>query len=470
MGALDTAARHWQVARAAWAEQRQAEKSGSRRENARANELAFLPAALEVTETPAAPLGRAIMLAICLFFAIAIAWASIGEMDIIATAQGKIIPSERVKVIQPLESGIVRAIHVRDGQGVAAGDVLVELDPTGSEADRARLAEELVTAEIEAARLSALLTKAPVTAFSPPDGAPAALVQLHRAYLESELSQHQAERAALEGEIQRRRAELSTIAAGVHRLEKKLSKVRERVEGRRKLYAKGLVPKLTFAEEEEQLFDAEGQLDVEKKRLFETRASLTSARAQRAQMEAEWRRSIHERRADASNRAQAARQELIKASERNRQQTLTAPVAGTVQQLDVHTIGGVVTPAQPLMQIVPAGAELEVEALVLNKDIGFVHKGQEAELKVESFPFTKYGTIAGNVRHVYADAVENEQTGLAYPARIAMAKTTMLVKDRQVNLTPGMAITVEIKTGKRKIIDYILAPLQEYQDESLREQ
>jgi len=113
---------------------------------------------------------------------------------------------------------------------------------------------------------------------------------------------------------------------------------------------------------------------------------------------------------------------------------------------------------------------LEVEELVLNKDIGFVHKAQEAELKVESFPFTKYGTIDGRVRHVYADAVENEQTGLAYPARIAMARTTMLVKDKHVNLTPSMSITVEIKTGKRKIIDYILAPLQEYQDESLREQ
>ena len=148
-----------------------------------------------------------------------------------------------------------------------------------------------------------------------------------------------------------------------------------------------------------------------------------------------------------------------------------APVATpTVQQLDVHTVGGVVTPAQPLMQIVPAGAQLEVEAMVLNKDIGFVREGQEAVLKIESLPFTKYGTIDGEVRYIYKDAIENEQTGLTYPARVAMAKTVMNVDGTPVNLTPGMNVTVEIKTGKRRIIDYVLAPLQRYQSESLREQ
>ena len=470
MGLFSTLSHHWQVARAAWSEQRELDAAGKARHDTRAHELAFLPAALEITETPAAPLGRAIMVAICAFFAIAIGWASYGEMDIIATAQGKIIPSQRVKVIQPLETGIVRAIRVRDGQSVKAGDILIELDPTGAEADSARLSDDLISALTELARLKALLADDPEVAFAPPEGTPKAMIDLHRAYLNSQRQQHAAERASLDGEIVRRQAEIRTIAAGITRLRNKLEKVRERVEGARKLYRRGVVAKLKLSEQEEELFDVEGQLEVEKRRHAETQAALTSARAQRNKMEAEWRRDIHAKQAEAGQRASGAEQELIKAAERNRQQTLKAPVAGTVQQLQTHTVGGVVTPAQALMQIVPAGAELEVEVMVLNKDIGFVHKGQTAELKVESFPFTKYGTIDGQVRHVYADAVEDERSGLAYPARITMAKTTILVKDKQVKLTPGMSITVEIKTGKRKIIDYILAPLQEYQDESLREQ
>ena len=209
---------------------------------------------------------------------------------------------------------------------------------------------------------------------------------------------------------------------------------------------------------------------MERRRLVETEAALTSARARLAETEAEFRRQSHAGIAQVRRREASIEQELIKAAERNRLQTLTAPVAGTVQQLAVHTIGGVVTPAQPLMQIVPAGATLEIEAMVLNKDIGFVREGQAATLKIESFPFTKYGTIDGRVRQIYKDAVEREGLGLAYPARVTMARTTMNVDGRTVRLSPGMAVTVEIKTGKRRVIDYILAPLKRYQDESLREQ
>ena len=144
-------------------------------------------------------------------------------------------------------------------------------------------------------------------------------------------------------------------------------------------------------------------------------------------------------------------------------------MAGVVQQLAVHTVGGVVTPAQELMVIVPADSRIEVESMVLNKDIGFVHSGQEAEIKVESFPFTRYGTIVGEVKFVSRDAVADETLGLVYPARMKMAKTTILSGSTEVPLAPGMAVTVEIKTGKRRLIEYLLAPLQRYRDESLRE-
>jgi len=470
MGALTTLKHHASVARSAWQEQNEARQQLKSIGSSKRDELAFMPAAIEITDTPARPLGRIIMISICAFTIIALGWAAIGEMDIIATSQGKIIPSERVKIIQPLESGVVRAILIKDGQHVNAGDVLVELDPTGSEADREKLAKELMTIEVELARLTALLQPDPLNAFFPPDDTPKSLVQLHLAYLKSEVQQQRSERASLDGEISRREAEVRTVNAGIKRLERKLTKVRERAESSRQLFEKGIVAKLAYGEAEEELSDVEGELDVEQRRLTESRASLRSAKAQAAQKRAEFQRDIYAREAEARNRATSIEQELIKAVERKRLLTLRAPISGRIQQLDVHTIGGVVTPAQPLMQIVPENSEIEVEALILNKDIGFVHATQDAEIKVESFPFTKYGTIDGHVRQVYADAVEKENIGLAYPARISMAKSTILVSDKQVELTPGMAVTIEIKTGKRKIIDYILAPLQEYQDESLQEQ
>ncbi len=470
MGLPATLAHHTEILVAAWKDQRSKELSLKGTGKARRNELKFLPAALEITDTPASPMGRYLALAICTFFAITIGWAVVGEMDIIATAQGKIIPSQRVQTIQPLEPGVVRAIHVVDGSQVKAGDVLVELDPTGSGADRTRLFQELITARTELARLSALLTKDPKDAFSPPKQAAEDLVALNRAYLLSQVRQHKAERASYASEIVRSRAEIETITAGIERLGRKLASVSKRVEGNRQLLDKGIVAALKFAEMEEELFDVEGQLEVERRRLFEANASLASTKAQSQKVEAEWMRDVHAQRAEVRQRAASIEQELIKAVDREKLQTLTSPVDGTVQQLEVHTIGGVVVEAQPLMQIVPADSELEIEAMIMNKDIGFVHETQEAELKVESFPFTKYGTIEGLVRQVYADAVEDEQLGLAYPARISMAETTMLVGEKYIQLTPGMAVTVEIKTGKRKIIDYILAPLQEYQNEGLREQ
>lgn len=470
MGALTTLKHHAEVARAAWKDQKETRKNTGTVGTAKRDELAFLPAAVEITETPARPLGRAVLLSICAFTAIAITWASIGEMDIIATSQGKIIPSERLKMIQPLETGVVRVIHVKDGQSVKKGDLLIELDPTGSEADRERLFQEEITARTELARLNALLSDDPVKTYKAPEGAPPALVELHRAYLMSQLQQHKAERATLEGEISRAKAEIRTTTAGINRLVTKFGKVKQRIDDNRRLYEKGVLPKLTFNEMEEEESDVAGQLEVERQRLSESQASLRSARAQYAEKEAAFTRDVHQQKSEVQQRAKSIEQELVKAVERKRQQTLTAPVDGTIQQLDVHTVGGVVTPAQPLMQIVPANSKIEIEAKILNKDIGFVRKGQQAEIKIESFPFTKYGTIDGVVRHVYADAVEDEQNGLAYPARISMARTTMLVGTKTANLSPGMSVTIEIKTGKRRIIDYILAPLQEYQDESLKEQ
>ena len=456
---------YWGIAKEALRLERESPAQVKRRRQ----ELEFLPAVLEVVDSPPSPLGRGILITIAVFFVIAVTWSIVGQVDIIATAQGKVIPSGKVKVIQPLETGVVRTIHVHDGQHVKAGDVLVELNPTGAAADEARFQRELMTARVNIARLEALLFDEPLDVFYPPEDAPEDLVTRNLRHLESALAERNAKLEAIDNEVLQRRAEIRTTTVEFKRLKLILPNVRERVEKRRELLEKGYTPRLDFLELEQELFDTEQKMLAADSKLNELQAALRATTSRRDQLIAENRRTTQDQLAEVTARADSLEQELIKAQDRNRLQTLTAPVDGVVQQLAIHTEGGVVTPAQELMTVVPAGDNIEIEAMVLNKDIGFVLDGQDAEVKVESFPFTKYGTLHADVRTVSRDAVLDEQQGWVYPARFNLWETEIVVGDKYVQLTPGMSVTVEIKTGKRKMIQYLLAPLQEYQDESLRE-
>jgi hemolysin D len=220
---------------------------------------------------------------------------------------------------------------------------------------------------------------------------------------------------------------------------------------------------------EQELVEYEGQLAVQRAKVIEAEATLEAAKSRLQTTHVEFRRTILSELVEAEQQTNSLEQELIKAKEKARHQKLIAPVSGKVQELAIHTIGGVVTPAQELLSIVPADSGLEIEVKVQNKDIGFVHEEQEVEIKIDSFPFTKYGTIHGTVLSLSRDSIEDEQQGLVYPARISMNRTDIQSGDKMIELTPGMSVTVEIKTGKRQLIQYLLAPLQEYQDESLRE-
>jgi len=459
--------KHWDVFRQALRDEKNAK--GNESNKGKTHELAFLPAVLEVTETPASPLGRATMLAIICFFMIAVFWAMIGEIDIIATAQGKIVPTARVKLIQPLESGIIRAIRVTDGQAVKKGDVLIELDPTGTEADRFRLAQELITMETEVARLVALLQKNPIKSFAPPKEASADLIRQSGAFLDSQFEEHQATLAALDGSVVQRRAEIRGIQGKISSVKKILPNLKERVNKRLELVKKGILARLPYLELEQEYLEYQQRLVTQNSELEKARTALNTDQAKRRQVAAEFRRDILAQLSEIRKQAATIRQELIKASDRSRLQNLTTPVDGVVQQLAVHTIGGVVTPAQQLMVVVPANSGLEIEAMILNKDKAWVTINQDAEIKVESFPFTKFGTIDGKVAIVSGDAVQDENLGLVYPIRVTMAKTTILSGSEHVTLSPGMNVTIEVKTGKRKLIEYLLAPLQRYQDESMRE-
>ncbi len=462
------------------------------RERREKNEIAFLPAALEIVETPPSPIGRAIGATLIVIFCAALMWASFGHVDIVASAPGKIVPSGRVKLIQPFETGVVRAIHVHDGQSVKAGDVLVELDPTVTTAEQEHIRSDLIAAQLDIARLRAALSDSdnPESVFQPPSGANSDLIALERKFLAKQTEENRAKLASLDRQRAQKEAERATIAATIQKLEATEPLIQQRVDIRKYLADKELGSRLTYLETLQQLTENEKDLVVQQSRMQEADAAMAAITELRAQADAEFRRALFGELAEAERKAGGLADDLAKAEQRTKLQLLTAPVDGVVQQLSVHTVGGVVTPAQQLAVVVAADAVLEVEAMVSNRDIGFVHPGDDAQIKIDTFNFTRYGLLHGRVVSVSPDAIvrENPQDRnndrpkgsegdssepkgqeFVYSARVSLDRTQIQVDGGVANLSPGMAVTVEIKTGSRAVISYLLSPLLRYQHESMHE-
>ncbi len=454
------------------------------------SETEFLPAALEIVETPPAPISRAIAGTIILFFIVTLLWACFGSVDIIATAQGKIVPTGRTKVIQPLESGVVRAIHVQDGQAVKAGDVLVEIDSTINEAERDRLNKAYIEEEIHIAGLKAALAldSDPIASFISPDGASETQIATEKSLLMNQVQEIRAKLEGLDQQIAQQQGNQAAVQSTINKLNESIPYLQKRAEAREYLSKKGYGSKLEYLATQQDLVEHQQDLQIQQGRLSEANGAVASLQEQRKQAEAEYQHKTLDELTQTEQKASSLQEQLVQAAEKFRLQTLTAPVDGTVQQLAVHTEGGVVTPAQILMAIVPADSHLEIEAMIPNKDIGFVHPDQEAQIKVDTFNFTKYGLLRGHVVTVSQDAIlrgkqdealtkqsgesdSSEPKGqeLVYAARVSPDETQMQIEDRLVNLIPGMAVTVEIKTGSRHVIDYLLSPVKKHTQQALRE-
>jgi len=450
----------------------------------RQDELNFLPAALEIMETPPSPIGRAITWSIVLLFFIALLWASFGKIDIVAVAPGKIIPSDGVKTIQPLEVSIVKQIHVNEGDEVKKGDKLVTLDTTQTEADETRLHNEYEEATLQRARLIAM--KDIMNAYHTrqntsvelknvkqylqlPETIPldkyASIYQL----LTQQFQEYRAKYQGLESEKNRRTAEKQVAEAEIKKLQRTLPLITERTQSLYKMMEKGLGARDQYLALEQQRVEAEQDLITQTAKIRELDTAIHGADEQIASLKAETYKTNMLEQQRAEQTIFAAEQELIKATTRNQQHTLSSPIDGKVQQLAINTVGGVVTEAQPLMNIVPKESVLEVEAMIQNKDIGFVEEGQLAEVKIDTFNFTEFGVIDGEIIDISNDAVNDEKMGLVFLTRVKLKQSDIQVGKRLVNLSPGMAVTVEVKTGKRRIIEFFLAPMLRYKQESIRE-
>ena len=478
--AIELLQRYRAIFQAAW--QHRAELAGPTR---LADERAFLPAALALQETPVHPAPRRAAYALMALFTIALAWACLGQIDIVAVAPGRLIVSERTKVIQPLERSVVQRILVQDGDHVEAGQPLVELDPTSAQADKASLTETRKAAQSEWLRARALqqmLSKQELVAHThqaldakkalendaPADWSPADKADT-QAQLAAEWSDITARLARLSAEHQRRQAEAATVRAMIAKLEATLPIARQREQDFQALTTQGFMSGHANQDRTRERIELERDLATQQARYQEAQAALREAEQTRSAYLAETRRALSDRQAQADLKRHQTRQELAKATQREHLATLIAPVSGTVQQLALHTEGGVVTEAQALMVIVPDAASVSAEVQLENKDIGFVAPGQDVAIKLETFPFTRYGTVKATVDKVTQDAVNDEKRGAVFPATLKLQQTHIDVDGKPIKLAPGMNVTAEIKTGKRRVIEYLLSPIEKAGRESLRE-
>ena len=393
-------------------------------------------------------------------FVVAIGWTTFGKIDVVAVARGKLIPNDHSKIIQPLDAGIVRGIHVREGQDVRQGQILIELDPTASRAEQERVAKEHSAARVRVTRLRALLAGGP---FEVPSDADPILATLQGELLRDQRREFESRLEAAQRAIEQREAAMAATQADVQRLETTVPMLTET------LLEGGFVARMQYLEIEEQRITRVQSLAMQRERLVQDQAAVAEAHQQKVALEAELRSTYLTELAEWETRATSLAQELVKASQRSAIQRLTAPIDGAIQQMAVHTLGGVVTPAQQLMVVVPNDHPLEVEAWIENKDVGFVSSGQPVEIKIDTFPFTTYGTISGKVLLISRDAVQVDKVGLVYAVRASLDRSAIVVDGRSTPLLAGMAVSLEIKTGQRRLIEFFLSPLIRHARESLRE-
>lgn len=433
------------------------------------DELEFLPGALEVVQTPPSPVGRATAWILISFFSIVVLWACLGHVDEVAIAPGKVIPSGYTKTIQAFDTGVVKNINVKDGDKVKAGDVLIEIDTTFTAADLARQMKEQAYYQLEIQRLTAEQTGVPFVP-DPKIGAHPLDIQIQQQLYQSRMAEYYAKLAAAQAGVNQSLAAVEAIKAMKEKYAAQLDIVNTKTEIMKNLVDAGAVGQFQYLELQQQKIGLQQDLAAQVSEISKANHALRQSMEYLNNIVSEQQRDIMSKIVDDRRQLQTIEEELRKAKEKNRLSTIISPINGTVHQLAIHTVGGVVTPAETLMLIVPEGAQMEIEAWVANKDIGFIYEGQDAEIKVETFNFQKYGTLNAKLVEVSSDAVEDKDKGLVYRALLETDLNYFaLTNDRTVYLTPGMAITAEIKTRKKRIIEYFIDPFIKYRSEGLRE-
>ena len=431
-------------------------------------EREFLPGVLETMERPVAPGSRRLLWVLAGLLAAVVLWVCLGHVDEVAVAEGKVIPNGESKVVQAEDKGVIKSICVQEGQLVHQGDLLIELDTTVTQADLDSLKQRVGYYQADIDRLLAEEKGSP---FVIPEDSP--LDKQDRQFqlnlYHSRMEAYRIRLAAAAYGLRQQEANLAAEQAGYEKLSKLYDIAYEKSQRVARLADENAISTFTVLEYEAKTVELQEDVQGQRHKIDQAIWGTAQAQQEIAQIQAEHHNEITAQLVESRRQLAVAQEELKKAQEKNRLATLRAPIDGRVAHLSVHTVGGVVTAAQAVMEIVPDQAVPEVEAWVQNKDIGFVQEGQEAEVKVEAFSFQKYGTLSGHVVQISPDAMEDKEKGRRYRVVIALDKPEFQLLDRTADVAVGMTASAEIKIRQKRIIEFFLDPFRQYTSEALRE-
>ncbi len=437
----------------------------------REKETEFLPAILEVTETPPSPTGRIIMWSVLLLLVVALAWAILGKINEVAIASGKVIPIGQIKTVQVKNKGIVSEIRVEEGDYVQEGDILVVLDPTTTSADYDSLKKRAAYYRLDIQRLTAELTGQPFVPAKDPD-LEAHDLAAELALYQSRTSDYQTQRQSRVDIIAQRNAQLQAAQTTYEKYAEGLRIARDKESRLMQLIKENAISEFQLLEQQKETIDYEKNAQAELDTINSQKAAIAEAEQNLANIDASYRKDIMTSLVEAKKEYYSITESIKKADEDSRMATIYAPATGKIYNLAIHTIGGIVTDAQPLMQIVPDDVRLVFEVYAENKDIGFIKRGMEAEVKVSTFNFQKFGMVKAEVEEISADAVDNpsnpEQHG-KFKLLLNPISNDINVYGEQAQLVVGYGVEAEIKIKEKRIIDFFLDPFRKYTHEALRE-
>jgi hemolysin D len=476
-------------------------------------DLEFLPAALEILETPPAPRSVAFMLTICAFVALALIWSFFGRLDVHAVAWGKIEAAGRSKVIQPFDPGKILKIHVETGARVKAGEALAALDPAEAKADEQAFSDSLAASRAEIARRRAAIdaVRAVQRNMFAPEGkvadalpasasiafdadAPAAARARENAVLSADLAQLGDTLRNIDKQMAQKNAMRQRLNMSMAFQTDLIKTLEERVGVREASIKLSVGTKINLFDAQESLQKSQAQLASDRGQLIETDAALDELQSQKIKIASQFVADNETKLADADRKAADLSQQLAKAQAKLARTILTSPIDGVVQQVAVTTIGQVVTTGQQLMVVTPASGALQVDAFVSNIDIGFVKLGQDAEVKVDAFPFTRFGVLRARVVRIATEAIDEQEAkrqqsnaiaptsaagasgapqgqmqNFVFPVTLALGAQAMKIDGAVIPLSPGMTVSAEIKTDSRRVIDYLLSPISRVTSEAMKE-
>lgn len=446
---------------------------------AEASHLDFAPPLLRLQNAPPNPLGRQVLWLLLALLIGLVLWTLFGKLDIVAVAEGRLVPQSYVKIVQPPEAGVVREILIHEGQSVAAGQVLMRMDTLVAEADAKSLDAEYARKRLTLRRIDSELSASP---FRVAPGDSPALAREIAAQYRANQSALEAALAEEQSRLLRAREELSAAVQIRAKLDAVLPHYRAQEKAYDKLANDGFAGPLMLSDKRRERIEKEQELKTQAYVIESARTGIIQSDKKRLQIQSDYRRLLYAERNEVDNALDKLTQEIAKQSHRKELQELRAPQAAIVKDLATHTAGTVVQPGTVLLTLVPQGEPLRAEVWVANEDIGFVQPGRAVKLKFAAFPFQKYGMVEGTVEHVGADAAENtggngganaDQTGRlmppAYKALVVLKKMSLEMDGQRFALSAGMQTHAEIWLGTRTVAQYLLSPMQKAWHESGRE-